>query len=106
MDLADDFVRNIVEFSGRLAKHRKLDRIDIRDVQLNLERNWGLRIPGYATDEIKAARKWQANPEYTEKLNAISKSNKRNRLYKMQLCIIFFIIIIHVNYNYHDVYVI
>lgn len=77
LDLADDFVRNIVEFSGRLAKHRKLDRIDIRDVQLNLERNWGLRIPGYATDEIKAARKWQANPEYTEKLNAISKSNKK-----------------------------
>ena len=41
LDLADEFVRNVVQFSGRLAKHRKLDRIDVRDVQLNLERNWG-----------------------------------------------------------------
>ncbi|RCK57851.1 hypothetical protein Cantr_06126 [Candida viswanathii] len=78
LDLADDFVRNIVEFSGRLAKHRKLDKIDLRDVQLNLERNWGLRVPGYSTDEIKAARKWQANPEYIEKLHEVTKSNSKD----------------------------
>ncbi|RCK64518.1 hypothetical protein Cantr_00370 [Candida viswanathii] len=78
LDLADDFVRNIVEFSGRLAKHRKLDKIDLRDVQLNLERNWGLRVPGYSTDEIKAARKWQANPEYIEKLHEVAKSNSKD----------------------------
>ncbi|CAX43174.1 subunit of TFIID and SAGA complexes, putative [Candida dubliniensis CD36] len=76
LDLADEFVRNVVQFSGRLAKHRKLDRIDIRDVQLNLEKNWGLRIPGYSTDEIRAARKWQADGEYVEKVKKISRLNK------------------------------
>lgn len=76
LDLADEFVRNVVQFSGRLAKHRKLDRIDVRDVQLNLERNWGLRIPGYSTDEIRAARKWQPEGEYAENVKKISKLNK------------------------------
>ncbi|CAI5758200.1 unnamed protein product [Candida verbasci] len=73
LDLADEFVREVLEFSCKLAKHRKLDKVDVKDVQLNLERNWNMRIPGYTNDEIKAARKWSSKPEYTEKLKEISK---------------------------------
>ncbi|KAI5968135.1 hypothetical protein CANMA_002558 [Candida margitis] len=58
LDLADEFVRNVMGFSCNLAKHRKLDKVDIRDVQLNLERNWGIKVPGYMPDEIKPARRW------------------------------------------------
>ncbi|KAI5961589.1 uncharacterized protein KGF55_003906 [Candida pseudojiufengensis] len=58
LDLADEFVKNVMEFSCNLAKHRKLDKIDIKDVQLNLENNWGIKVPGYMSDEIKAARRW------------------------------------------------
>lgn len=81
LDLADDFVRSVVGFSCRLAKHRKIDenKIDIRDLQLNLERNWGIRVPGYAMDEIKAVKKWQPNPEYVEKVKQIEKSENKER---------------------------
>ncbi|CCG25434.1 hypothetical protein CORT_0C00560 [Candida orthopsilosis Co 90-125] len=58
LDLADEFVRSVMGFSCNLAKHRKLDKVDIRDVQLNLERNWGVKVPGYMPDEIKPARRW------------------------------------------------
>lgn len=58
LDLADEFVRSVMGFSCNLAKHRKLDKVDIKDVQLNLERNWGIKVPGYMPDEIKPARRW------------------------------------------------
>lgn len=58
MDLADEFVTNVMEFSCSLAKHRKLDKVDVKDVQLHLERNWGIKVPGYMNDEIRPARKW------------------------------------------------
>ncbi|CAK9438973.1 uncharacterized protein LODBEIA_P31970 [Lodderomyces beijingensis] len=58
LDLADEFVRNVMDFSCTLAKHRKLDRVDIKDVQLHLERNWGIKVAGYMNDDIKPIRKW------------------------------------------------
>ncbi|EGW31791.1 uncharacterized protein SPAPADRAFT_62384 [Spathaspora passalidarum NRRL Y-27907] len=76
LDLADDFVRSVVGFSCRLAKHRKIDRIDIRDLQVNLERNWGLRVPGYSSDEIRAARKWASSDEYSDVAKRIEQENR------------------------------
>ncbi|RLV94924.1 Transcription initiation factor TFIID subunit 12 [Spathaspora sp. JA1] len=76
LDLADDFVRSIMEFSCRLAKHRKIDRVDVRDLQVNLERNWGIRVPGYSSDEIRAARKWTSSEDYGEIAKRIEQENK------------------------------
>lgn len=64
LDLADEFVRSVMGFSCNLAKHRKLDKLDIRDVLLNLERNWGIKVPGYMPDEIKPARRWPKKPDH------------------------------------------
>ncbi|KAG4304574.1 hypothetical protein PORY_001967 [Pneumocystis oryctolagi] len=53
-DVADEFVESVVSFACRLAKYRKSDTLDVKDVQLHLERNWNIRIPGYTSDEIRS----------------------------------------------------
>ncbi|CCE93260.1 Taf12p TDEL_0F04490 [Torulaspora delbrueckii] len=72
LDLADDFVSNVTGFACRLAKHRKSDNLDTRDIQLHLERNWNIRIPGYSADEIRSTRKWNPKPSYNQKMQAIN----------------------------------
>ncbi|GEQ72855.1 hypothetical protein JCM33374_g6543 [Metschnikowia sp. JCM 33374] len=71
LDLADEFVSSVTTFACRLAKHRKTDAIDVRDVQLHLERNWNIRIPGHAMDEIRSMRKWQPSSSYTQKVSGV-----------------------------------
>ncbi|CUM65155.1 uncharacterized protein PRCAT00002782001 [Priceomyces carsonii] len=78
LDLADEFVTSVTSFACRLAKHRKADSIDVKDVQLHLERNWNIRIPGYAMDDIKAIRKWQPSTSYNQKLSGVEISKSVN----------------------------
>lgn len=72
LDLADDFVTNVTGFACRLAKHRKSDNLDTRDIQLHLERNWNIRIPGYSADEIRSTRKWNPTQGYNQKMQSIN----------------------------------
>lgn len=72
LDLADDFVTNVTGFACRLAKHRKSDNLDTRDIQLHLERNWNIRIPGYSADEIRSTRKWNPSQSYNQKMQSIN----------------------------------
>lgn len=72
LDLADDFVTNVTSFACRLAKHRRSDNLNVKDIQLHLERNWNIRIPGYSADEIRSIRKWNPSAVYNQKLQAIN----------------------------------
>ncbi|AET39319.1 Taf12p Ecym_4254 [Eremothecium cymbalariae DBVPG len=72
LDLADDFITNVTSFACRLAKHRKSDNLDVRDIQLHLERNWNIRTPGYSADEIRSTKKWNSTPAYGQKMQVIT----------------------------------
>lgn len=63
-DLADEFVSSITSFACRIAKTRKIQKVEIRDFQLLLERDWNIRIPGYSTDDVKAIKKDTVSEEY------------------------------------------
>lgn len=50
---------------------RRAESLDIRDVQLILERNYNIRIPGYSSDEIRTVRRNQPAPGWTQKMSAV-----------------------------------
>lgn len=51
MQIADDFIENVVTSSCDLAKHRNSDSLEVKDVQLHLERAWNMWIPGFGCDD-------------------------------------------------------
>ncbi|KAF9630895.1 Transcription initiation factor TFIID [Lasiodiplodia theobromae] len=71
LQLADDFLDNVVSSACKLAKLRESSQLEIRDIQNILERNYNIRIPGYASDEIRTVRKFQPAPGWTQKMNAV-----------------------------------
>ncbi|GME32992.1 Transcription initiation factor TFIID [Neofusicoccum parvum] len=71
LQLADDFLDNVVSSACKLAKLRETSQLEIRDIQNILERNYNIRIPGYASDEVRTVRKFQPAPGWTQKMNAV-----------------------------------
>jgi len=53
LDIADEFIDSVTNFGCRLAKHRGGESLEVRDLQLHLERNHNIRIPGFASDETR-----------------------------------------------------
>ncbi|RIA91387.1 transcription initiation factor TFIID subunit A-domain-containing protein [Glomus cerebriforme] len=78
LEIADEFISSVASFACLLAKHRKSDTLEVKDLQLHLERNWNIRIPGFASDEIRSVRKPVVSASHQQKLAAITqaKSNK------------------------------
>ncbi len=52
LQIADDFIENVINTSCILAKHRKSNTLDVKDVKFNLERNFNLYIPGFSEEEL------------------------------------------------------
>jgi len=53
LSIADEFIDSVTNFGCRLAKHRGGDTLEVRDLQLHLERNHNIRIPGFASEETR-----------------------------------------------------
>lgn len=79
LNLADDFVDNVITAACRLAKIRPNATLDIRDIQLVLERNYNIRVPGYSLDEIRTVRKFQPAQGWTQKMNAVQAAKVMGR---------------------------
>ena len=51
LDLADDFIEQAASFACALARHRRSSTLDVKDVQLYLEKHCHMRLPGFAMPE-------------------------------------------------------
>lgn len=71
LQLADEFVDTVITSACKLSKLRESPNLEIRDLQLVLERNYNIRIPGYASDEVRTVRKLVPAPGWTQKMNAV-----------------------------------
>lgn len=71
LQVADDFVDQVIVSACRLAKLRQSSTLELRDLQLILERNYNIRVPGYASDELRTVKKTQPTPGWAQKLSAV-----------------------------------
>jgi transcription initiation factor TFIID subunit 12 len=77
LHIADDFIEQTVTQAAHLAKHRKAPTIDVRDVQLVLERNWNMWIPGFGTEEIRSHKRMAGTEAHKARMGLIRKSLKK-----------------------------
>jgi len=55
----------------RVAKLRSSATLELRDLQLILERNYNIRVPGYASDELRTVKKIQPTQAWAQKMSAV-----------------------------------
>ncbi|GFG36227.1 hypothetical protein Cfor_00868 [Coptotermes formosanus] len=77
LQMADDFVESTVGAACLLAKHRKASTVDVKDVQLHLERNWNMWIPGFGTDELRPYKRAAVTEAHKQRLALIRKALKK-----------------------------
>uniref|UniRef100_A0A0K8TPV7 Transcription initiation factor TFIID subunit 12 n=1 Tax=Tabanus bromius TaxID=304241 RepID=A0A0K8TPV7_TABBR len=77
LQLADDFIDETVNASCNLAKHRKVSKVEVKDVQLYLERRWNMWIPGFGTDELRPYKRATATEAHKQRLALIRKTIKK-----------------------------
>ena len=66
MQIADDFIENVVSSSCELAKHRHSDTLEVKDVQLHLEKAWNMWIPGFGSEELKPYKRAPATEAHRQ----------------------------------------
>ncbi|KAK6404182.1 Transcription initiation factor TFIID subunit 12 [Elasticomyces elasticus] len=73
MSLADDFVDDLITAACKLAKLRPGPQnvLEIRDIQMVLERNYGMRVPGYALEETRTVKKFAPAAGWQSKMQAV-----------------------------------
>ncbi|CAI7667718.1 unnamed protein product [Penicillium manginii] len=71
LQMADDFVDDVISQACRLAKLRPSSSLEIRDIQLVLERNYNMRISGFATDDLRTVKKPQPTTGWLQKMSAV-----------------------------------
>jgi transcription initiation factor TFIID subunit 12 len=77
LQIADDFIEQTVSQACALAKHRKANTIDVRDVQLVLERSWNMWIPGFGQQELRPYKRSAQTDAHKQRLAVIKKSLKK-----------------------------
>jgi transcription initiation factor TFIID subunit 12 len=79
MEVADEFIDSVLQQSCKIARHRKGQMLEVKDVQLHLERNWNIRIPGYTRDEVKNVKKHIPTTAHAAKVTAVSQAKAMTR---------------------------
>jgi histone H3/H4 len=74
MEVADEFIDSVLQQSCKIARHRKGQMLEVRDVQLHLERNWNIRIPGYSSEEVRSVKKYNPSQGHIAKVGAVNQA--------------------------------
>nr|CAG4644437.1 EOG090X0HZC [Lepidurus arcticus] len=77
LQIADDFIESTVSAACMIAKHRKGNVLDVRDVQLHLERQWNMWIPGFGTEDVRPYKRAPVTEAHKQRMALIRKTLKK-----------------------------
>ncbi|XP_064617794.1 transcription initiation factor TFIID subunit 12-like [Liolophura sinensis] len=77
LQIADDFIESVVTNACHLAKHRKSSTLEAKDVQLHLERNWNMWIPGFGAEELRPYKRAFHTEAHKQRMALIKKTLKK-----------------------------
>ncbi|KAJ0172315.1 hypothetical protein K1T71_012288 [Dendrolimus kikuchii] len=77
LQLTDDFIDAALGASGYIAKYRRATNVELKDVQLYLERHWNMWIPGYGNDELRPYKRAAVTEAHRQRMALIRKSLKK-----------------------------
>ncbi|NWW89170.1 TAF12 factor, partial [Rhynochetos jubatus] len=78
LQIADDFIESVVTAACQLARHRKSNTLEVKDVQLHLgERHWNMWIPGFGSEEIRPYKKACTTEAHKQRMALIRKTTKK-----------------------------
>jgi len=77
LQISDDFVDELVRAACVFAKHRKSNIVEVKDVQLYLERYLNMWIPGFGTDELKPYKKAPITEAHKQRIALIKKVSSK-----------------------------
>jgi len=80
MDVADDFIESVTTFACNLAKHRKSTTLEVKDLQLHLERNWNIKVPGFSVEETKKRSLIQQSEVHKQRIEQIRKTTQAQQV--------------------------
>ncbi|XP_072933494.1 transcription initiation factor TFIID subunit 12 [Epargyreus clarus] len=77
LQMADDFIDTSMNSACALAKHRHAPCVELRDVQLILERHWNMWIPGFGNDELRPYKRAPVTEAHKQRMALIRKTIKK-----------------------------
>ncbi|XP_047128927.1 transcription initiation factor TFIID subunit 12 isoform X1 [Hydra vulgaris] len=77
LQLADDFIENVINSSCQIAKHRKSTTLEVKDMQLHLDRNWNMWIPGFGSEDLRPYKKLPSTEAHRQRMALIKKAMKK-----------------------------
>ncbi|KAL4717359.1 hypothetical protein ACJJTC_017246 [Scirpophaga incertulas] len=77
LQLADDFIDTSLNAACSLAKHRHAPTVELKDVQLHLERQWNMWIPGFGNDELRPYKRAAVTEAHKQRMALIRKTLKK-----------------------------
>ncbi|GBP16157.1 Transcription initiation factor TFIID subunit 12 [Eumeta japonica] len=78
LQLADDFIDNNLNAACLLAKHRHASTVELKDLQLHLERQWSMWIPGFGNDELRPYKRAALIEAHKQRQALIRKAIKKS----------------------------
>lgn len=77
-------MENVINGSCLIAKHRinngppnRENKVEVKDVQLFLERNWNLWIPGFGSEELRVFKRATVTEAHKQRQALIRKALKK-----------------------------
>lgn len=77
ISLADDFIDNVLSGACRLAKHRHVPTIEVKDLLMFLDKNFNMWIPGFGTDELRPYKRSSLTESHKQRLALIRRTLKK-----------------------------